>query len=186
MKLTPLDIKKQEFKKVMRGYDPVEVDTFMDMTANEFEDLLKHQKEMRDKHIELETQLKDYRQIEKTLQQTLLQAQEASGRTYESARREAELIVKEAESKAAKIVEQANSDINRLANEMNLLKARKESLIGRLRVLLSSELDLINTLEMGSETVTGNNSSHGTGKESIQLDEILKQIDDDRDSQANR
>ena len=48
MKLTPLDIKKQEFKKVMRGYDPVEVDTFMDMMANEFEDLLKQQKEMRD------------------------------------------------------------------------------------------------------------------------------------------
>ena len=34
MKLTPLDIKKQEFKKVMRGFDPVEVDTFMDMMAN--------------------------------------------------------------------------------------------------------------------------------------------------------
>lgn len=186
MKLTPLDIKKQEFKKVMRGFDPVEVDTFMDMMANELEDLLKQQKEMRDKHVELETQLKDYRQIEKTLQQTLLQAQEASGRTYESARREAELIVKEAESKAARIVEQANSDLNRLANEMNQLRARKESLIGRLRVLLSSELDLINTLEMGSETITRDNSSHGTGKESIQLEEILKHIDDDRDPQTNR
>ncbi len=61
MKLTPLDIKKQEFKKVMRGYDPVEVDTFMDMMANEFEDVLKQQKETRDRSIELDTQLKDYR-----------------------------------------------------------------------------------------------------------------------------
>jgi len=95
MKLTPLDIKRQEFKKVLRGYDPVEVDTFMEMMANEYEELLKAQKEMRDKTIELEVQLRDYRQIEKTLQQTLLQAQEATGKTYEAARREAEVIIKE-------------------------------------------------------------------------------------------
>ena len=74
MKLTPLDIRKQEFKKVLRGYDTVEVDTFMDMMANEFEEVLRLQKEMRDRVIELEVQLKDYRQIEKSLQQTLLQA----------------------------------------------------------------------------------------------------------------
>ena len=185
MKLTPLDIKKQEFKKVMRGYDPVEVDTFMDMMSREVEDLLKQQKEARDKQIELETQLKDYRQIEKSLQQTLLQAQEASGKTYESARREAELIVREAEGKAAKIVEQAQSDLGRLNNEMEQLRARKESLIGRLRVLLSSELDLINTLEMGSNLIAGEDKSHGTGKDSIELEEILNQIDNDRASQAH-
>ena len=85
MKLTPLDIRKQEFKRVMRGYDPVEIDTFMEMTANEFEEVLKSQKDMRDRVIELEVQLKDYRTIEKTLQQTLLQAQETTGKTYESA-----------------------------------------------------------------------------------------------------
>jgi len=180
MKLTPLDIKKQQFKKVMRGYDPVEVDTFMDMVANEFEDLLKQQKEMRDKVIELETQLKDYRQIEKTLQQTLLQAQEATGRTYEAARKEAEMIGREAEVKAAKLVEQANSDLARMNSELMTLKGRRESLIGRLRVLLSSELDLIKTLEMGGDESLIENPSLGTGKSSIDLDSILKNIDRDR------
>ena len=185
MKLTPLDIKKQEFKKVMRGYDPVEVDTFMDMMANEFEDLLKQQKEMRDTVVELETQLKDYRQIEKTLQQTLLQAQEATGRTYESARREAELILKEAESKAAKIVEQANSDLARKSSEIMQLGARRESLIGRLRVLLSSELDLIKTLEMGGDVTLGASSSMGTGKESIELERIAEHLNNDRPTETH-
>ena len=109
MRLTPLDIRKQEFRKTMRGYDTVEVDTFMEVVTADIEDALKQQKESRDRVVELETQLKDYRLIEKTLQQTLMQAQETTGRTYESARREAELIVKEAESKAARIVELANS-----------------------------------------------------------------------------
>jgi cell division initiation protein len=180
MKLTPLDIKKQEFKKVMRGYDPVEVDTFMDMLANEFEDLLKAQKEMRDKVVELEVQLRDYRQIEKTLQQTLLQAQEATGRTYESARKEAELIVQEAEQKAGKIVNQANTDLNRMNSEIMELYTRKESLIGRLRVLLSSELELIKTLEMGGDEHLTGPSSMGTGKESIEIDSVLKSIENDQ------
>ena len=180
MKLTPLDIKKQEFKKVMRGYDPVEVDTFMDMMANEFEEVLKQQKETRDRSIELDTQLKDYKQIEKTLQQTLLQAQEATGRTYESARREAETIVREAEGKAAKTVEQAYADVTRLTNQIGDLKARRDSLVARLRVLLSSELDLIKALEMGGDTSLSTSSRlEGTGKPSIELTDILKNIDDD-------
>jgi cell division initiation protein len=182
MKLTPLDIKKQEFKKVMRGYDPVEVDTFMDMMSTEFEELLKQQKDVRDKIVELETQLKDYRLIEKTLQQTLLQAQEATSKTYESARREADIIVREAEMRGAKLVDQANGDRVRLNQEVSQLKAKKESLIGRMRVLLSSELDLIKSLELGNDVVEGRSGPQGTGKESIHLDEILKTIDNDRTS----
>jgi cell division initiation protein len=183
MKLTPLDVRKQEFKKVMRGYDQVEVDTFMDMVAADLEDAIKQQKETRDRIVELETQLKDYRQIEKTLQQTLLQAQEATGRTYESARREAELIIKEAESKAARIIEQANTDYSRVSNELTRLNARKESLIGRLRVLLSSELDLLKTLEMGGGDELSGSPSLGTGKESVEIDTILKSIEHERTSQ---
>lgn len=179
MKITPLDIKKQEFKRVMRGYDPVEVDTFMDMVASEFEDLLRSQKEMRDKGIELETQLRDYRQIEKTLQQTLLQAQETTGRMYDASRKESELILKEAEMKAAGIVEQANSDVVRLGEEIKSLQARKESLIGRLKVLLSSELDLIKAMEIGGDSPLST-SSQGTGKDSIELDDILRNISNDR------
>jgi cell division initiation protein len=182
MKLTPLDIKKQEFKKVMRGYDTVEVDTFMDMMAGEFEEVLKQQKDLRDKVVELETQLKDYKQIEKTLQQTLLQAQEATSKTYEAARKESDLITKDAELRATQLLSQANADLRRLNHELAQLKARKESLIGRLRVLLSSELDLIKTLEMGIDAMESGNPSEGTGKDSIQLEEILKTIDNDRAS----
>lgn len=185
MKLTPLDIKKQQFKKVMRGYDTVEVDTFMEMMAREFETLTKEQKEARDKLVELETQLKDYKQIEKTLQQTLLQAQETTARSYESARKEGELIVREAESRAAQIVEQANTDLIRMSNEIIQLKAKKDSLIGRLRILLSSELDLLKTLDMGGDQFFGTPSSSRSGIDQLPLDEILKTIDDDRDQKTD-
>lgn len=180
MKLTPLDIRKQkqEFKKVMRGYDPVEVETFMEVVANEVETLLKDQNDLRIKVAELETQMRDYKQMERTLQQTLMQAQEATGKTYEAARREAEAITKEAEVKASQIINKANEDLAKLNNELAQLRARKDSLIGRLRVLLSSELDLIKVLEMGSDPILSSNPSHGTGKTEIELDNILKAIED--------
>ncbi len=185
MKLTPLDIKKQEFKKVMRGYDPVEVDTFMEMLANEFEEVLKQQKETRDRSIELDTQLKDYRQIEKTLQQTLLQAQEVTGRTYESARKEAEIIVKDAEGKAARIVEQANSELVRINKELAELRIRRESLIGRMRVLLSAELDLLKTLDNEGVQQLATDPSLGTGKQELDIEGILKNVSNDATPQSH-
>ncbi len=182
MKITPLDIKKQEFKKVMRGYDPVEVDTFLDMMAVEFEELFRQSKELREKLIELDTQLKDYRQIEKSLQQTLLQAQETTGRMYDAARKEADLILKEAESQSQTIIQKANSDALRVQGDYSNLQAKKESLIGRLRVLLSSELDLLKTLELGTDPKLGGDESQGTGKATIHLEDVLNNIEDDRTS----
>jgi hypothetical protein len=61
-------------------------------------------------------------------------------------------------------------------NEVMQLYSRKESLLGRLRVLLSSELDLIKTLEMGGEDNLTSSSSLGTGKDSIEIDTVLKNI----------
>ncbi|MGA9117005.1 MAG: DivIVA domain-containing protein [Bacteroidota bacterium] len=174
MKLTPLDIRKQEFRKALRGYDPVEVDTFMEMVANEYEALLKEAKGSTEKVIELETQLADYRQIEKSLQQTLLQAQEATGKTYEAARRESDVILREAELRAAQITEQANAELARLRNEIVRLRGRQGSMLARLRVLLSSELDLLRMLELEQRPVV----SPGAEEEEAARD-ILTGLDND-------
>jgi cell division initiation protein len=179
MKLTPLDIRKQEFKRVMRGYDPVEIDTFLEMVAAEFEELLKSQKDMRDRAIELEVQLKDYRMIEKTLQQTLLQAQETTGKAYEAARKEAELIVREAEQKATASLTGAQADLAALKREIDELAMRKASLIQQLRVILSAELDLLKTLELGTSRGLLAPSLSGTGKADIDLDSVARTLDYD-------
>jgi cell division initiation protein len=182
MKLTPIDIRKQEFKKVMRGYDPVEVDTFMDMVANEFESLLKEQRESRDRIVETDTQLKDYRQIEKALQQTLLQAQETTGKSYETARKEAELILRDAEMKGAKITEQANATLARMTSELSQLQGRREVLLTKLRLLLSAELDLLKVFDTGAEPPPVQTAP---ARDAVALEDILKDIDDDRIAKAH-
>jgi cell division initiation protein len=175
MKLTPLDIKKQEFKKVLRGYDPVEVDSFLDMMSNEFADLLKQCKDMNQQLVEFDTQLREYRQMEKTLQQTLMQAQEASGRSIENSRKEAQLIIQEAELKANQLLDRARMDLLRTKEEIANLRSKKESIVSRLKVLLNSELELIKALEVDDDELS-KDLSKGSGRDAFEIDEIIKKL----------
>ncbi|MDP1676953.1 MAG: DivIVA domain-containing protein [Bacteroidota bacterium] len=175
MKLTPLDIKKQEFKKVLRGYDAVEVDAFLDTLSAEFADLQKQIKEMREQAIESEVQLRDFKQKERDLQQVLMQAQENSSRTIENARKEGELIIQESELKASQILDHARMEIMRAKEEVTNLRAKKEALISRLKVLLNSEVELIKALE-ADEEMTRRDQSQGTGREQFQIDDVLKRL----------
>ena len=148
MKITPIDISKQEFKKIMRGYDPIEVDTFLEMLGNEYEALIKQNTEYEDKIKQLEAELKNFKEVEKTLKQTLLNLQENSDKSRENSRKEADLIKKEAEIEAKEMVDKAKRQAQAMHEEMITMRTQKESLIARLRHILSSHLELLDILEL--------------------------------------
>ena len=148
MKLTPLDISKQEFKKTMRGFDPVEVQSYLEMIGSELEKILSTNKEQERKLIELETELKNYKEVEKTLKATLMNVQETSSKSRENSRKEADLILREAELSAANIVENAKREKQSLQEEIITLRTQKQSLIARLRHVLNSQLELMDVLEI--------------------------------------
>jgi cell division initiation protein len=148
LKITPLEINKQEFKKSMRGYDPIEVDTFLELLGSEYEKLLNTNKTYEKKVIELETELKNYKEVERTLKQTLMNVQETSDKSRENLKKEANLIRKEAELSAAEILENARRETQTLKEEMITLKTQKQSLITRLRHVLTSQLELIDVLDL--------------------------------------
>jgi cell division initiation protein len=176
MKITPLEIKRQQFKKAMRGYDTIEVDTFLEMLSNEFELMIKKNKEFGDKIVEYETQLRDYRNIEKTLQETLRQAQETSNKSIENSKREAEIILQEAQLKASQVVDRARMDFARAKEEIANLRARKEALMSRIKALLTSELDLIKALDIEDEDFLKDEPLKGTGRNDIEIEDILKKL----------
>ena len=148
MKLTPLDVKKQEFRKTLRGFDPIEVQTFLEMVAEEYERVLEENKQLNNRLIELETKLKDYQETEKNLRETLLNVQEVKKQSEESSRRQADLLIKEAELKALEIVENARKQARQMRDEVNMLRTQKESFINRLRQILVSQIELLSVLEM--------------------------------------
>lgn len=148
MKLTPLDIKKQEFKNTFRGYDPMEVETFLEMVADEYEELATERNKFKEEILTLQTQLKDYQQVEQTLKQTLMNAQESVNRARVNTEKEANLILHEAELKAEKLLEKARRDLETMKNELVIVRAQKESFAKRLKHLLESQIELIKVLEI--------------------------------------
>lgn len=176
MKITPLDIKKQVFKKVLRGYDPIEVETFLEMVADEFEQLIRDKNTLSDDVLKLRTQLRDYQEVEKTFKESLMNAQQTMNQSRENSKREAALIIKEAEVKAEKIIETARKQLADMKNELMVIKAQKDSFAKRLRHLLESQIELLKVLEM--DDVGFEKATAGGG----QLDEKKKNNDDEEKS----
>jgi len=148
VKLTPLDIRKQEFKRTMRGLDPDEVEAFLSMVADELELLIREKNSLNDELIKLRTQLKDYQQVEHTLRDTLVRAQNTVEESRANSLREAEIIMHEAELQAEQIIKEAKDEVVRLRNEIDILKAQKDSFAKRLRHLLESQVEVLEVLSM--------------------------------------
>lgn len=146
MKLTPLDIRKQEFKKVVRGFDVDEVETFLDMVSEQFENLLREKRQLNEEVVKLQTQLRDYQQVESALKETLMNAQQNISESRETSKKEAEIIVREAELKAEEIIDGTKSKLLEMRNELLLLKAQKDSFVKRLKHLLQSQVELVEVL----------------------------------------
>lgn len=168
MKLTPLDIRKQEFKKAFRGVDPEEVEAFLSMVADEFELLIREKNHLNDELIKLRTQLKDYQQVEHTLRETLVKAQNTVDESRANSKREAEIVIQEAELKAEQIIREAREDLQHLRQELRLVKTQKESFAKRLRHLLESQIELLEVMEIddtdGSDSPAQTRFTHLRGR----------------------
>ena len=148
MKLTPLEIRNQEFRKALRGLDPVEVQTFLEMVSEHYEEMVEENKTLSRRIIELETKLQNFQENEKNLRETLLNVQEVKKQSEESSRRQADLIIKEAELKALEIMENARKQTRQIREEVSWLKSQKESFINRLRHILVSQIELLSVMEI--------------------------------------
>jgi len=179
MKHTPSEIRTKNFSVKLRGIDLNEVKAFLESVSSDMEELLQQKSELKQSLIELETKLKDYTAMEKAIHQTFMQAQETGGKAVENARKEAQLIISEAELHAAKILEKAQSELTNLNEHLTILKAQKDSIVVRLKMLLKSELDLIKTLEIDSDLQRRNMSDklNESSEGKTEIEEIIRNLD---------
>ncbi|MDH3215867.1 MAG: DivIVA domain-containing protein [Candidatus Krumholzibacteria bacterium] len=147
MRLTPLDIRKQEFKKAMRGLDSDEVYAFLSTVADEYEAVLNDNKALRERLLELDDKVQEYRNMEKTLRDTLLTAERITVDAKENARREAELIIKQAELDADRGARDIKENASKLRQEIQLLKRQRESYVTRMKMIVESHLKFLESAE---------------------------------------
>ncbi len=143
MRITPLDIRKQEFRKAMRGLDPEEVYAFLSTVAEEYEAVLNDNKALRERLLELDDKVQEYRTMERTLRDTLLTAERVTADAKENARREANLIIKEAQIEAEKALRDIKNEAMKLRREIQDLRRERESYLARMKVLAESYIRFI-------------------------------------------
>ena len=102
--ITPMDIENKEFKKGFRGYNEEEVDEFLDIVKEDFENLYRENLDLKEKLKLYQEQVSRYKSIEETLNATLITAQTAAEDTCSAANKKAKIIVEEAELKSKQII----------------------------------------------------------------------------------
>lgn len=142
--ITPLDIQNKEFKKVMRGYRESEVDEFLDKVIVDYEKLYKENIELKDKIALLNEQIDRYSNLEKTLNNTLIVAQNAAEEVGLNSQKKAELIISEAEIRSSKLIEDANSEVYKIRREYEEVKKQLYIFKTRFKTLLEAQLEVIN------------------------------------------
>lgn len=144
MPLTPLDIHNKEFGRRLRGYDEDEVNEFLDQIIKDYEAMIRENKELQNQLGTLQEKLGHFANIEETLSKTIIVAQEAADELKNNAKKEAQLIVKEAEKNADRIVNDALVKSRKVAMEAEELKKQASIYRARFRALIESQLELLN------------------------------------------
>lgn len=140
--LTPENIKRQVFKKSLKGFDPDEVQAFIGKLADEIDGLQKENTVLKRNLEQITLQLTEYKRMEKNIQDTLAKAQETSARTIESARKQTNLMIQEAELKARQLLDKARENANEVRNAVIQLREEKQMIVSKLKAVINSQAHL--------------------------------------------
>ncbi|MHB1127863.1 MAG: DivIVA domain-containing protein [Bacillota bacterium] len=143
MSLTPLDIQNKEFRKAFRGYSEEEVDSFLDKVIQEYERLYQENQYLKEKMSQLNDGLGKYKELEETLRNTLVLAQQTSEEVRANAAKEAELLYREAKAKAEEMINAADRKALEIYREFEETQKQSRAFRVQLRAFLQSQLELI-------------------------------------------
>lgn len=177
MRFTPFSIKAQEFNKAVRGYDKEEVRIFLESLSNEFETLQKENEELSSKIENSSEQIGEFQKLEKTLQATLVTAQESSNKAVESARKQNQLIIKEAEIKANQLIERATKESELIRDSVFKLREEKSLLIAKLKAMIETQA---NILDLGTKAIESTSipkkGKVNVDNSEIDVDDVLEKL----------
>ncbi|MEE9552745.1 MAG: DivIVA domain-containing protein [candidate division Zixibacteria bacterium] len=151
MKITPLDIKKQEFGTRFRGYAADEVDSYLQMVAEEFEETLKKNLEFEEKVSSLEGRLSSYTKLENVLQNTLVTSQKSAEELKSSAEMKAKAITDEARVEADRLLSDARSELMNIRREIEDLKHQRDGFVVSFKSLLETQHAMLEIIRKKGE-----------------------------------
>jgi DivIVA domain-containing protein len=145
--LTPLDIRKQDFRKTLRGYDTLGVEDFRARVADALERAIRERQVLEERLSALTEQLRVFREREKAMNEALVAAQQLRQDTRAAAEREGQVIVREAEAEAKRLLDQAKNADNVVRARMAETERQFQQYVGGFRALLERHLAELRSLD---------------------------------------
>ncbi|HNV03328.1 MAG TPA: DivIVA domain-containing protein [Vicinamibacterales bacterium] len=148
MNVTPLDLRQQQFRTTMRGFDKDEVTAFLAEAADDYAEAIREADRLRQEVTRLEGLINEHREHERNLRNTLMTAQRLADEISDNAHKQAGTIIKDAESRAALILEKAQSRYEDVQREIDGLRLKRREVENSVEAVIAS---LRNTLEFVRE-----------------------------------
>lgn len=145
--ITALDIESKTFSRAIRGYDPDQVDEFLDHLAETLRLMGQQFSDLEREKMRLEEQLKEYNNLKDTLQETLLMAQKSAEAKNDAAKQEADAIISEARAKGERIVFEAMNERDRHRRDAARFSDMKRVFKSDMAALLTKFSSLIDSIE---------------------------------------
>ena len=143
MRITPLDVRGHRFQVRMRGYDREEVQSFLNFVSEEFEKVVNEASQQREEASQLKASLGDLTERERILKETLFTAQKLSEDIKEEAKKEGRLVIREADLRGQKLIEQVQKKVSQMEDSIRGLKMERDAFERKLRSLLEQHLKLL-------------------------------------------
>jgi DivIVA domain-containing protein len=138
--LTPLDVRRYDFGRAMRGYDRERVDQFRDQVAEELERLARLNQELEAKAKGFHEQLRVFRERDKAMNDALVSAQQLRAEMSEQAEREAQLIIREAKAEGDRLLDDKRAESRRIEQELAALERSRHTYVRQLRAFIERQL----------------------------------------------
>ena len=143
MRITPLDIQQKQFPMKFRGFDVEEVYAFLEVVREEMEDILRENASLKEAVQRAESQIREFKDMESTLRETLITAQNMVEDYKTNARKEAELLVREAEIRTETMLRDAQEKVIKIHEDIVDLKGIRRHFKEELKRLIEGHLKMI-------------------------------------------
>jgi cell division initiation protein len=144
MRITPLDIQQKQFPMKFRGFDVEEVYAFLEVIREEMEELLRENANLKENVQRADVQVREFKDMETTLRETLMTAQQMVEDYKINARKEAELLIKEAELRADDMIKEAHEKVIKIHEDITDMKGIRRHFKEELKRLIENHLTMLN------------------------------------------
>ena len=144
MRITPLDIQQKQFPMKFRGFDVEEVYAFLEVIREEMEELLRENANLKENVQRADVQVREFKDMETTLRETLMTAQQMVDDYKINARKEAELLIKEAELRADEMIKESHEKVIKIHEDITDMKGIRRHFKEELKRLIENHLTMLN------------------------------------------